>query len=95
MTVSLISAMPQKLYGFLFLLAGTLLFAFCLATTGMGGHLVAVLDITVAEAAEIVNAILTGTISSLPTNLQVLANAVAALVPGLLSSLGLSGLLSF
>jgi hypothetical protein len=95
MTPSITFAMPQKLRGVLFLVAGTFLFALLLGHSEMAGHLVAVLGLTVNTATAIVEAILTGSISSLPTTLQALAASLSPLVLSLLGSLGISGVIAF
>lgn len=94
MTSSITLAMPQKLRGLLFLTAGTFLFVFLLGQVGMLAHLQALLGLTVDTVAAIVNAILTGTISSLPITLQAIATAYASLVLNLVGVLGVSGVIA-
>jgi len=95
MTPSITLATPQKLRGVLFLIAGTFLFGLLLAHSGMFGHLAAVLDLAPGTVAEIVNAILTGSIASLPATLQGIAITYSSLVITLVGTLGVSGVVAF
>lgn len=94
MTPSISLAMPQKMRGLLFLTAGTFLFVFLLGQIGMFAHLQAILGLAVPTITAIVNAILTGTISSLPATLQAIAAAYASLVVNLIGILGVSGVIA-
>lgn len=94
MTSTFTLPMSQKLRGALFLLAGAFFFLYLLDHSGMLAHLVSILGLSVADVTAIVNAVLTGTISSLPTTLQGIALAYASLITSLVPTLGVSGVIA-
>jgi hypothetical protein len=94
MTPTLTLLDSQKLRGVLFVIAGTFLFTLLLAHSGMLGHLEAILGLSVGTVTSIVNAILTGTIFSLPGVLQGIALTFSSLVVNLVGSLGVSGVIA-
>lgn len=93
--MTMLAANRQKLFGIMFGTLGVFAFALVLMQTGTSVHLLKLFNISYMDASAIVTAIITGTVSALPTSLQPLANALSGLVKLLYNAIGLGATIAF